>query len=151
MTIQKHKLKRDSITTVDIYFYPSFTNSSILRLNRLTGEGAFAVDNRLVVSFGKPDTLNFHITDMESETDIELFWRSKFVHSLKQGTSMLGWTDGIGVWVLYGNNEVKDSVYLGNVYPKSVDSLLLRQIDWLSKKTKTRAMKKYLGQIKRDL
>lgn len=142
------KSQVDSITNVEIYCFPSFTNSSVLRLNRMTGEGIFTVDTAIGFNYSRPDTLRFPLTDMESKTDIELLWTSSYIHSLRQDTSMLGWTDGMPVFIMFTNNSVKDSVYLGNVYPKSVDSFLYRQIDYLMRKSDVLPMKAYLKQVK---
>ncbi len=82
MTIKKPKLKGDCITAAAICFYPSFTNSSILRLNRFTGEGGFAVDKRIAFNYGKPDTLKFQITDIESKQALHhSAVRHLFIHS----------------------------------------------------------------------
>lgn len=141
----------DSITSVDIYYYPSFINSSVLRLNRITGEGIFQVDTTIGFNYVKPDTLYFPLSDIESQTDIKFFWRSSFIYSIRQDTSMLGWTDGMPIFVKFTNNKKMDSVYLGNVSPKAVDSILMRQILYLEKKADNSAMKEYLIQLKEYL
>lgn len=146
-TTKTQNITIDSITNVEICYYPSFTNSSVLRLNRITGEGVFTVDTSIGFNYGRPDTLRFSLSDIELKTDIESFWRSSFIHSVRQDTSMLGWTDGMPVWIMFTNNNTKDSVYLGNVFPKAVDSLLMRQIQYLEKTSSNRAMKAYLKQV----
>ena len=141
------RIEKDSITSVDIFYYPSFTNSSVLRLNRITGEGVFIVDTRISFNYGKPDTLKFLLSDMELKAGIGSFWNSSFIHSIRQDTSMLGWTDGMPVWVMFVNNDTRDSVYLGNVYPPKVESILKSQIDYLKKISTTQPMKAYLKQV----
>jgi hypothetical protein len=124
-----------------------------LRLNRITREVVFTIDTTSRIKYGyeRPDTLNFDLGDMESETDIENFWSVSFIRSIRQDTSMLGWTDGMPAWVKFTNNGIIDSVYLGNAFTKSVNSLLMRQINYLQKKSTNRAMKAYLKQLKEYL
>lgn len=148
---QLQKSHIDSITRVDILYKPSFTNSSILQLNRANGEGVFMVDTMAKFTYGSPDTLRFLIKEMEAKTDLEKFWSSSFIQSLRQDISMLGWRDGMPVFVYFINNGITDSVYLGNVYPKNVNGILMQQLNYLHTKSDNRAMKAYIKQVKGHL
>jgi hypothetical protein len=143
------RLIRNGVTSVDIFYSPSFSNRSILHLDRLRNEGSFIVDTLILWSYGRPDTLPFSITDLEKETDIERFWSPTFIKSLRQDSTMLGWTDGMPVWVYFVNNGIRDSVYLGNVHPRSVDSVLSRQLEYVRTHSKNKAMKGYIEDVKR--
>lgn len=148
---QQQKKKTDSISRVNIHYYPSFTNSSMLQIDRVNNEGIFMVDTTIKFTYGTPDTLRFSVKDMEAKTDFEKFWNSSFIHSIRQDTSMLGWTDGMPVYVYFLNNGMKDSVYLGNVHTKRVDSVLMQQLNYMQSKTNNRAMKTYIKQVKEYL
>ena len=148
---QLQKKKIDSISRVNIHYYPSFTNSSMLQIDRLNNEGLFVVDTMIRFTYGTPDTIKFSIKDMEANTDLEKFWSSAFIQSIRQDTSMLGWTDGMSVYVNFINNGIEDSVYLGNVHPKRVDSVLMEQLNYIQSKTNNRAMNAYIKQVKEYL
>ena len=146
--IQRQEIIADSITSVTISFHPFLNNASTLELDRLSGTGLFAVTQKNFFTYGIPDTLRFSLTDMESETVIKSFWNSSFIHSLQQDSSMYGWTDGMPAWIYYTNNNVKDSVYMGNVYTKRVNQILLEKLNYLYKKSGNSAMKAYLKGLK---
>ena len=141
-------IKSDSITKVTIFYYPSFTNSSTLQLDRLLDVGVLKVDTMITFSYGRPDTLLFSIKEMENATRLKSFWDKSFIYSLKQDTSMGGWTDGMPVYIYFTNNEAKDSVYLGNVFPHWVNNALMEQFDYFQKKSTNKAMKAYIKQLK---
>jgi hypothetical protein len=141
----------DSITEVKILYYPSFTNSATLSLNRITDTGVFIVDTMVKFSYGEADTIRFSIRDMESKTDLNKFWTSSFIYSLRQDSSMRGWFDGMPCKVHFKNKGKSDSVYLGNVYPKRVKIILTEQINYLAGRSTNKATKIYLESIRRYL
>lgn len=141
----------DSITEVKILYYPSFTNSATLSLNRIENIGVFSVDTMLTFSYRRIDTIRFSIRDMELKTALEKFWASSFIYSLRQDSSMLGLTDGMPVWVYFINRGSADSVYLGNVYPERVNKVLEDHLDYLLRQSHSNATKKYLESLRRYL
>ena len=138
----------DDIIEVNISYYPSFNTSSHLYFNKIKDSANFTITGSLSYTQPKPDTLKFKISDKQAIGIFKSFWNSKFIHSLREDTSMLGWTDGMPVYVDFWNKEKKDTVYLGNVHPKYVDSVLLQQINLLESKSATKPMKDYLKDLK---
>lgn len=150
-TVESHEILKDSITHIDISFYPSFINNAILQLNRSSGLGTFIVDTAISFKYGKPDTLTFPISDLQTSMNIDSFARASFIYSLRQDSTMNGWTDGMPVSVRFTNNQLTDSVYLGNVFTKRVSAILLQQIQYLEKRSRNGAMQTYLNQLKQYL
>ncbi|GEM_PF-2982679 len=150
-SLKRLEILKDSITHVDICFYPSFTNSAILQLNRVSREGTFIVDTTSTFKYGRPDTLTFPISDLQLSINIDSLLKPSFIYSLRQDSTMRGWTDGMPVWIRFTNNQLIDSIYLGNVFTKRVSSILLKQIQYLEKKSGNAAMQTYLSQLKNYL
>ncbi len=151
VSLKRLETPKDSITHVDICFYPSFTNSAVLQLNRTSDQGTFIVDTTISFKYGRPGSLTFPISDLKFSINIDSLLKPSFIYSLRQDSTMRGWTDGMAVWIRFTNNQLIDSVYLGNVFTKKVSSILLKQIQYLERKSGNAAMQTYLNQLRNYL
>jgi hypothetical protein len=138
----------DSISVVDVIYYPAFNNSSILHLDRIRRVGSFQVDTAIKYSLAAPESLSFPLADFESKSSNKLLWDEHFIQSLRIDTTRPIPTDGMSVWIFYTKGQKKDSVYLGNSHPNRVDSVLLDQLNYINNKTINKGMKHYIKDVK---
>src|SRR5438045_1901636 len=73
----------DSISSIDIIYYPAFNNSSILHLDRITGIGIYQVDTAIKYNRDMPEqNLTFSLADSETKANKRL-WDEHFIQSLR--------------------------------------------------------------------
>jgi hypothetical protein len=145
-----NKAAADSITMVSINYYPAFTHSSVITINRGQDSADFLVDTSMFrFSYGAPKPMKVSLKDLRSQTMIDSFWNADFIKTLRPSKNLL--TDGMSVEVYYTNNGRTDSISLGNNYPKRVNNILLEQVKFLERQAKDTAMKMYLKDLREYL
>ena len=138
----------DSITAIDIKYYPAFLNRSVLHFDRKSGSAVFRVDTTVKDYHEVPkQPLSFALNGTETTFPTNHFWNESFIQSLRDTTHNIV-RDGMHVWVIYSKGTVIDSVDLGNSRSARVDSVLLGQFNYLNQIAEDKAMKEYLKNIK---
>jgi hypothetical protein len=148
---ERSPVSTDTITSVTIKFYPSFTNKSVLCLDRIKGEVSFIVDTIYKLKDGKPLPVTMSLKEMEKHSKAEKFWKPDFIKSLESDPPRPPVFDGMDVFLEYFQNGEKRDIFLGNNRRKKADRILLNQLNYIERKTTDAALKAYLERLKRYL
>ncbi|CAN5508489.1 hypothetical protein BH11BAC5_BH11BAC5_00030 [soil metagenome] len=131
------------LTSINIHFYPSFTNQCDLQIDRKTDSATITVDSMLFVEYGKLKN-SISLKKMETKTQIKDFYDTSFLKTIRFDTTKLPINDGISLLIHYSDGHKTDSIYTGNNLSQKLRKNMKQQLEFLKEQANNKKLKKYL-------
>ena len=136
------------IKAVQIQLFPAFNNSSYILIDKASMAIYFRVDTTKKYRGPMPQEYKSNLDSFERNTLIDSFYSSTFLESIKLNPKTPKVTDGLSIYTIINRQNQIDTIFSGNVYPKSLSTNIISQINYISKITKDTLLKHYIDDLK---
>jgi len=136
------------IKAVQIQLFPAFNNSSYILIDKASMAIYFRVDTTKKYRGPMPQEYKSNLDSFERNTLIDSFYSSSFLDSIKFNPKAPKVTDGLSIYTIINRQNQIDTIFSGNVYPKSLSTNIISQINYISKNTKDTLLKNYIDDLK---
>jgi hypothetical protein len=141
------KQEDNSITNIEINLEPAFNNSSIIFIDKVSNTIQYKVDTTIKWRAEIPTTFSTSLDSFRANTLVDSFYSETFLNSIKSKPGNVV-RDGLSIFTVAKKGNISDTIYSGNVYPEILTTNIISQIDYISKNTLNKPLKKYIKDLR---
>ena len=141
--------EKRSINNIEINLLPAFDNYSRIRIDKSSNTMQFTVDTTVKwYHHGNPPVLSMTLDSLRANTSIDSFCSQSFLDSIKSKPDGNMVRDGLSIFTVIKRGNFLDTINSGNVYPKILSTSIISQLDYISKNTTDKELKKYIKDLR---